>query len=153
MWFSSDDLRTEAFDKLVEYNLPYEIKEIRDKVRQYFTDFEDDELYITATQIRTFMLNNNAIYNSTRITRNCETYLGVFNFKDETGEKKNKTCVYKWKIYVDTEGSDGKFIVKTDKQVGQPLVFKRENFVTVQQEQPKQHEIDFAVPKDKGCPF
>jgi len=25
MWFSEDELRTEAFDKLVEYNLPYEI--------------------------------------------------------------------------------------------------------------------------------
>ena len=102
MWFSEKDLHTEAFDKLVEYNLPYEIKEIRDKVRQYFIDFEDDELHVTATQIRSFMLNNSVVYNSTRITKNCEIYLGVHNFKDKAGEKKNKTCVYKWMVYVDS---------------------------------------------------
>jgi hypothetical protein len=73
------------------------------------------------------------------------------------GEKMIKTCTYKIKEYA--EGMDT-FEVRTNKHIGQPLVFKRENFLTNYEintlypppiPEPTQTEIDFS--KDCDTPF
>ena len=66
-------------------------------------------------------------YGSYYIIRECKTYLNVGNLIDHAGEKSIKTCTYKWKDYA--EGADT-FEMRTNKHIGQPLVFKREEFLT-----------------------
>ena len=66
-------------------------------------------------------------YGSYYIIRECKTYLNVDNLIDTAGEKMIKTCTYKWKEY--TEGMDT-FDVRTNKHIGQPLVFKRKDFLS-----------------------
>jgi hypothetical protein len=158
MWFSPDEIHTEALKMLVEHSLPTVIKEIRDKVRQFFFDFDDAELHITPKQIATHMLSGR--YGSYYIIRECKTYLNVNNLFDNAGEKSIKTCTYKWKDYA--EGVDN-FDIRTNKHIGQPLVFKRDDFLSDYETQslfppepapipePVQHDIDFS--KDNETPF
>jgi hypothetical protein len=99
-------------------------------------------------------------YGSYYINRECKTYLNVGNLIDHEGEKSIKTCTYMWKDYA--EGLD-KFEVRTNKHIGQPLVFKRVDFLTDHETktlfppepepipEPVQTEIDFA--KDNDTPF
>jgi hypothetical protein len=158
MWFLPDEIQTGALKKLVEHNLPTVIKEIREKVRQFFYDFEDAELHITPKQIATHMLNGR--YGSYYINRECKTFLNVDNLIDHEGEKMIKTCTYKSKEYA--EGLDT-FEVRTNKHIGQPLVFKRNDFLTGYEintlfppepapiPEPVQTELDFS--KDSDTPF
>ena len=89
--------------------------------------------------------------------RECKTHLDVENMKDNEGKRVLKTCTYRWKVYAGTDGmtTDDHFIVKTEKQVGQPLIFKREDFLTdyeikslypPEPVQSVQSEIDFPCP-------
>ena len=128
MWFSPNEIHTDALTRLIEQNLPKVVKEIREKVRQFFFDFEEAELQITAKQIAEYMVNGR--YDSYYIIRECKTHFDVENLKDSEAKRIIKTCTYKSKIYTDTSGITDDFIVKTEKQVGQPLVFKREDFLT-----------------------
>jgi len=125
MWFAPEEIHTDALKRLVEYSLPTVVKEIREKVRQFFYDFNDDELYITPKQMATHMLGGR--YGSYYIIRECKTYLNVDNLIDHAGEKTIKTCTDKWKDYA--EGNDT-FEMRNNKHIGQPLVFKREDFLT-----------------------
>ena len=128
------------------------VKEIREKVRQFFFDFEDAELHITPKQVATNMLGGR--YGSYYIIRECKTHLNVSNLIDHDGEKIIKTCTYKWKDYA--EGADN-FEVRTNKHIGQPLVFKRNEFLSDYETEtlyptippePEQQEIDFSQAKD-----
>jgi len=78
--------------------------------------------------------------------------------KDTEGKRTLKTCVYKWKIYSD--GFD-KFDVRTEKQIGQPLVFHRDDFLTRYEVEalypepqpiPEQQEIEFTT-VNEDVPF
>ena len=69
-------------------------------------------------------------YDSYYIIRECKTHFGVDFLRNEQGHRKIKRCIYPSKIYINTEGSPDDFTVRTEKQVGQPLVFKREDFLT-----------------------
>jgi hypothetical protein len=158
MWFLSDEIHTEALTKLVEHNLPTVVKEIRERVRQFFFDFDEKELQIPAKMVQQHMLNGR--YDSYYIIRECKTHLNVDLLRDDMGNKKIKRCAYKWKIYGDTGGMTDDFSVRTEKQVGQPLVFKRENFLTDDEindlyptkiPEPEQTEIDFS--KNDDTPF
>jgi hypothetical protein len=128
MWFSPEEIHTEALTRLIEQNLPKVVKEIREKVRQFFYDFVDEELHITAKQIAEHIFSGR--YDSYYIIRECKTHLNVENLKDADGKRVIKTCTYKWKIFTDTDGLADCFTVRTEKQVGQPLVFRREEFLT-----------------------
>ena len=85
------------------------------------------------------------------------THLDVDILKDTDGKRALKTCVYKWKIY--SEGFD-KFDVRTEKQFGQPIVFRRDYFLTSHEVEslyptpepiPEQQKIEFE--KTQGVPF
>ncbi|MDR2906996.1 MAG: DUF5906 domain-containing protein, partial [Bacteroidales bacterium] len=161
MWFLSDDIHTNALNRLVEYNLPTVVKEIRERVRQYFFDFDEPELQITAKMIQQHMLGGR--YDSYYIIRECKAHFGVDLLKDERGNQKIKRCAYKWKTYSDTGGIADDFTIRTEKQAGQPLVFKREDFLTEYEitslypskpdmpPEPEQKDIDFS--KDDETPF
>jgi len=161
MWFAPDEIHTEALKNLIEQNLPKVVKEIREKVRQFFFDFEEAELQVTAKQIAEHMVNGR--YDSYYIIRECKTHFDVDFLRNEKGERKIKRCTYKSKIYINTEGMADDFTVKIEKQVGQPLVFKREDFLTeyeIQaltqpkpevQPQPEQTELQF--PDNEETPF
>jgi len=127
MWFSIEDIHTEAFDQLAEHNLREAAKEIRDKVRQFFFDFNEDVLHITTKQIKENMLNNR--YSLGYIKTECKNSFGVDFLKDESGEPVITWFTYKWKEYIDTENS-GYFIDKKSKWNGQALVFNREKFLS-----------------------
>ena len=155
MWFSSEEIHTGALKKLVEHSLPTVVKEIREKVRQFFFDFEDAELHITPKQIGTYMLSGR--YGSYYIIRECKTYLNVDNLLNHEREKVIKTCTYKWKDYA--EGADS-FEVRTNKHIGQPLVFKRNDFLsgyeikTLFPIQQKETKLDFSEKEEaKKAPF
>ena len=94
--------------------VPKVVKEIQEKVRLFFIDFDEPELHITAKQIAVHMLNNQ--YSSHYILRECKTYLNV------NIERTLKTCTYKYLV---------KTAVETEKQIGRPLIFKREDFLNV----------------------
>ena len=152
MWFSPEEIHTEALKILIEHSLPTVVKEIREKVRQFFIDFEDAELHITPKQIATHMLGGR--YGSYYIIRECKTHLNASNLIDHAGEKTIKTCAYKWKDY--SEGVDS-FEVRINKHIGQPLVFKREDFLTNYETEtlyppippePVQQELSFTETKD-----
>jgi len=155
MWFSPDEIHTEALKVLIEHSLPTVVKEIREKVRQFFFDFEDTELHITPKQIASHMLGGR--YGSYYIIRECKTHLNVCNLIDHENEKIIKTCSYKWKDYA--EGTDN-FEVRTNKHIGQPLVFNREDFLTnyetnslypAKPPKPLQHEL--GIIETKETPF
>jgi hypothetical protein len=155
MWFAPIAIHTDALNRLVENSLPTVVKEIRDRVRQFFFDFDDTELHITPKQIATQMLGGR--YGSYYIIRECKTYMNVDNLIDGEGEKTIKTCTYKWKDYA--EGADN-FEVRTNKHIGQPLVFRREEFLTDYETKtlfpppipkPEQKGIDFY--KNSDTPF
>jgi len=152
MWFSPDEIHTAALTRLIEQNLPKVIKEIREKVRQFFFDFEEAELHITSKQIAEHMVNGR--YDSYYIIRECKTHFGVDFLRNEQGQRKIKRCAYKSKIYINTEGSPDDFTVRTEKQVGQPLVFKREDFLTDYEIQAlcpaKQEKISEPVQQEIG---
>ena len=89
--------------------------------------------------------------------RECKTHLNVNNLIDHAGEKTIKTCTYTWKDY--SEGMDN-FEVRTNKHIGQPLVFKRVDFLTNHETEtlyppmppePIQQDIDFS--ETKNTPF
>jgi hypothetical protein len=128
MWFSPDEIHTEALTRLVEHNLPTVVKEIREKVRQYFFDFEEEELQITAKMIQQHMLGGR--YDSYYIIRECKSHFGIDFLRDELGNQKIKRCAYKWKIYVDTGRLADDFTVRSERDNGQNLVFKREDFLS-----------------------
>jgi len=129
---------------LIEQNLPKVVKEIREKVRQFFFDFEDAELQITAKQITEHMVGWR--YDSYYILRECKTHFNVDFLRDEKGNRKLKRCVYKWKIYSDMDAMEDNFTVRTEKQVGQPLVFKRKDFLTDYEIQALCHEKQEKTP-------
>ncbi len=140
MWFAAGDIHTAALNKLIEQNLPKVVKEVREKVRQYFIDFPEPELHITPKLIAGNMLANK--YDSYYILKECRTYLNIDHLRDDKGQRVIKTCVYEWKIYMD--GLD-KFEVRREKQVGQPLVFRREDFLTP-------YEIKYLYPEPEPDP-
>ena len=83
--------------------------------------------------------------------------MNVDNLINHEGEKIIKTCTYKWKDYA--EGADT-FEVRTNKHIGQPLVFKREDLVSDYETktlfppsipEPVQSETDFS--KNSDTPF
>ena len=124
MWFLQEEIHTKALDVLVEYNLPKVIREIREKVREFFIDFEDAELHITTKQMEN-MLDRR--YESSYIYRECKKHFGI-DFLKENGERILEWCTYKWKFY--SEGGFDDFTVRKDKRRGQVLVFKREDFLS-----------------------
>ncbi len=142
MWFTADQIHTEALSKLVEQNLPGVIKELKEKVRQFFFDFpQEHELLVTPTLIAEQMLGNRC--RPHYIIQSCKTYLDVDVWRDKDGRAIVKRSYYKWNVYF--EGSD-EFQTKTIKENGRPLVFHRENFLdeheieSLCREEPKQQE-------------
>ena len=125
MWFSKDDIRTEAFERLVEYNLPRVVKEIREKVREFFINFDDAELRVTSKQLEMALDKR---WDSTYIHKSCEEHFGIDFLRNLDGDGVLEWCTYKWKYYPEGSGDDG--IEKKDKRRGQVLVFKREDFMT-----------------------
>lgn len=125
MWFAPSAIHTDALNRLIEQNLPKIIKEIREKVRQFFIDFPDEELHITPKMINSGMLGGR--YDTYYILKECRTHFSIDILRDESGNRKLKTCLYKWKVYNDfTDTWD----IRSEKQIGQPLVFKRKEFLT-----------------------
>jgi len=53
----------------------------------------------------------------------------VENLKDAEEKRVIKTYTYKWEIFIDTDGLTDCFTVCPEKQVRQPLVFKRVVFL------------------------
>lgn len=61
------------------------------------------------------------------ILKECRTHFSIDILRDDSGNRKLKTCLYKWKVYNDfTDTWD----IRSEKQIGQPLVFKRKEFLT-----------------------
>jgi len=96
-------------------------------------------------------------YGSYYILRECRAFLNVDNLFDDAGEKPIKTCTYRWKDY--TEGMDS-FDVRTNKHIGQPLVFKREEFLTDHEiktlyppKPPEQIQQELDISEAKDTPF
>jgi hypothetical protein len=123
MWFDEELIRTDAFRKLAEYNIPKVAKLIKEKISQYFIDFEEQELRVTAALIRDIMLNSKDT--AQYITKVCEDYLKAVHLTDKHGNILVRRCVYRTKIW-DGEHSDTN---KYERQ-GQILLFKRENFLS-----------------------
>ena len=94
---------------------------------------------------------------TTIFIRDCETYLNVDNLLNHEREKVIKTCTYKWKDYA--EGVDS-FEVRTNKHIGQPLVFRRNDFLscyeikTLYPAQQEETKLDFSEKEEaKETPF
>ncbi len=140
MWFSPKEIHTAALNKLIEQNLPAVVKEIREKVWQYFIDFPETELYAPPQLISKCMLSGR--YDACYILRECRTHLGADVLKNDKGESVSKRCTYKWKAYNSVTDDWTTF---TEKYNGRPLVFKRENFLT-------KSEIESLYPENEAVP-
>lgn len=105
MWFSPDDIHTEALDKLREAQLPKPVKAIKEGIGQLFIDFPQKE-YILSVKTVKFLCPEVRNTNSDTLRTLLHDYLGVTPAIDASGVSPSR--------YIKTpyyEGNEVKYFV------------------------------------------
>ena len=120
MWFSLDQIITDAWRNVVSHSEPGPIKELRLKLQDYFLKWNDDKVEMTAENIRNvFGIRQEASY----LNKVIREYLKVDRKRNAKGDEVVTTYKYKKE-----DASDAtKFVEVSDK--GRPYVFFKQDFV------------------------
>jgi hypothetical protein len=138
MWFYPSLLKTEAMKKVVEFSRSTVEKEIRQRIRDMFTDFGVREILMTRKAIHREFFNNR--YEANYVEKVLRTEMRIDTYSEPDPVKKdlygNPEKVYKVKRHSypkwDTKYTDGnQETVRVEVQDhGRPYVFKIEDYLT-----------------------
>jgi hypothetical protein len=138
MWFYPSLLKTEAMKKVVEFSRSTVEKEIRQRIRDMFTDFGVREILMTRKAIHREFFNNR--YEANYVEKVLRTEMRIDTYWEPDPVKKdlydNPEKVYKVKRHSypkwDTKYTDGnQETVRVEVQDhGRPYVFKIEDYLT-----------------------
>ena len=138
MWFKSSFLRTEALRALIDSNRPKVEREIISHVKDYFLEFNIDELLLDTRTINTEFFRGR--YDNTYLNKILRERMKLDQWKNADGQYAVKQfLVPRWQ-----SGPDGNFIRSEEKRIGRPWVFLRQHFVT---------KTENVVPDTETTPF
>lgn len=158
MWFRFEDLRTDAFDRVVKQSEPTVIKEIKENMREMFLNHGFDEIKMSVKDIKfSFKLTR---FEDNYMNKVLVEYLRLDREKDEKG--KDKLIRYQYPCF-DPNNEEG-FIMMHGH--GRPFIFKRVDFIgnyevtysnlppipSIEVESSKQTELPMAK-QDDDLPF
>ena len=138
MWFKASLIRTNTFNETVKVNEPSQARQLRERIKQDFLDFGEEEILMPLKDInRTYFGNKTEISWLREILKD---YLEVDVVKSEEGKSRQIRGYYwRWDDFVD---SDGNYEQKKYKNIfnGRPYRFLRADFVPEEEELDKKDE-------------
>jgi len=118
MWFTKDQIETEALEKLVKGNKTYLNKEIEEILKDDFIKFEVDELQYSLGDLVELLSKNNIRVSSAKVSEVLKTHF----------ELKSKNGSYT-KYFLSRMPNEMNFFMETIKQKGRYFTFKKEDFI------------------------
>jgi hypothetical protein len=155
MWFKPEQIKTEALKKLQLANQSTVEREIRKKIREMFLDFGLETILMTNKVICKDFFKNK--YEESYVEKVLKHSIKVDTYTNDKGEKVTKRYKYPRWEEINREGRFVKEIVLVD-DTGRPFVFKREDFVSTDDETAVDPELladikhikDILTPKHKA---
>lgn len=132
MWFSAEDIHTEALDKLKADQMPKAAKEVKAVISQLFMNFPALEYIISVKVLKQMVpilksFTNDSIHDLQR------TYFGVEGVRDKDGACKTKYIRIPYyeasTNSKEDEGEEGDFVIKYFKDKAKGFRFKAERFL------------------------
>ena len=128
MWFSPNDLITDALKKIIENSRPSLEKELHEKIRNLFFEFGNEELLLTSAVICERYLNKKV--NENYVSQVLKNQFKVSYYKNAEGkEVTHRFKVPYWEKTIDFSGNDAIKWAESS-YTGRPFVFKREDFLS-----------------------
>lgn len=122
MYFAPEDFQTDAFRRIVSNSEPHQIKDLRLKLEEYFSKWDDKTLTCTVADLRQYF---NIVGEDFYLNKIIKEYLKV--------EKQPNAFTYSFRVDIVNEPQAFHII----KGRGKYLTFKREDFITPEPEQGK----------------
>ena len=118
MWFSKEQIFTEALSKLVRGNKTYLNKEIEEILMDDFIKYEQNELKYSLSDLVEILSKNNVRVSTSKISEVLKSYF----------ELESKNGSYS-KYHLSINPISNKYIVEGIKQKGRYFTFKRSDFI------------------------
>lgn len=120
MWFSKEQIFTEALSKLVKGNKTYLNKEIEEILKDDFIKYEVEELKYSLSDLVEILSKNNVRVSTSKVSEVLRNY---FNLKSKNGSYS--------KYYLSINPNSQNYIVEELKLKGRYFTFKKEEFLKV----------------------
>lgn len=118
MWFTKDQIFTEALSRLVKGNTTYLNKEIVEILIDDFIKFDVDELKYSLSDLVEILSKNNVRVSTSKVSEVLNNY---FNLKSKNGSYS--------KYYLSIQPNSNTYFVEELKLKGRYFLFKKEDFV------------------------
>jgi hypothetical protein len=149
MWFNPSLLITEALKRIQASSKSSVEKEIRERLKNMFIDFEENIIYMTIGDLRKEFFNNK--YDERYIAAILRDNIGADMYWEPAEDPAKKS--YKFKRYsfpkynlIWTDGGKRQEIERTDiRGNGRPFVFLRPDFVPAEDEEGLEHNADMQL--------
>ena len=92
MWFSSNELETDALRKVREFSKPKAEKTIASKIREMFLDFGDENILLGINEVNKLFFNSR--FENSYLERILKDKIGVTHYRNEKGDKVVKRYSY-----------------------------------------------------------
>jgi len=118
MWFTKDQIFTEALSKLVKGNTTYLNKEIKEILIDAFIKYEVEELKYSLGDLVEILSKNNVRVSTSKVSEVLKNY---FNLESKNGSYT--------KYYLSIQPISNELIVEPIQQKGRYFLFKKEDFI------------------------
>jgi len=118
MWFTKEQINTDALFKLVKGNKTYLNREIEEILIDDFYKYEKDELKYSLSDLVEVLSKNNIRVSTSKISEVLKNFFGM----DSTNGSYDK-------YYLSMSPINNKYIVESTKQKGRYFTFKRSDFI------------------------
>lgn len=126
MYFHSSLLKNDLFYKTVRLNEPSHVQELRERLKEIFLDFGQDEIMMTIQDINREFCKDKL--ERTYLQKILKEYLNVSTMKNDDGRP--KLVRYHYTIHGES-ATDSEVINKREvSNVGRPYLFKRKDFLS-----------------------
>lgn len=148
MWFHHSLIKTRQFYQTVQVNEPAETRELREKVRQYFLDFNVKELKMPLKDINEYFFRGNKA--DSWIKENLKDYNLAIQSLNEKGYTKTERGEYfRWEKNIDPKTDELETVQRTVKWIARgPWIFDRDTFVLEGEDEPAAAPDDQVNPAD-----
>lgn len=128
-WFNPELIKTEALKRVVEASKPKIVREIEHELRDMFTQFGKDEIYLSLNDIKELFFDKNYKADKDYISRALKNYFPeVEQYKNSEGKITTKRYKIPFWQQIVNENGEETFEIAYKSAIGHPFVFRAKDF-------------------------